>query len=114
MHDLESLWSERVVEERKARDVAAGTVEARHKAKLDWIISCREDHGNSRDRHRHCRRSAGRGNHTHLAANQIGCEVRQPIVLTLRPAVLDRKVLALEIAAFTQTLAERENRVTRY
>ena len=41
---------------------------------------------------RHRRRSSSRGNHTHPTANEIGREVRQPIVLTLRPAVLDRQV----------------------
>jgi len=37
--------------------------------------------------------------HAHSAAHQIGRHCRQPIVLTMRPAELDRDVLALHEAA---------------
>ena len=42
----------------------------------------------------------------HLTTNQIGRQRRQPLVLTFRPAVLDRHVLALDIAGVLQALAE--------
>jgi hypothetical protein len=40
------------------------------------------------------------------AANQIGCEVGQSVVLVMRPAILDRHILALDVAGFTKALAE--------
>ena len=48
----------------------------------------------------------GRNDHGHLAADQIGRHRRQPIVLTFRPAVFDRDVVALDIAGLVQTFAE--------
>ena len=41
------------------------------------------------------------------SANQIGRHRWQPIVLTLRPPVFDRHVLAPDIADFLQAMAER-------
>src|SRR6516165_9322255 len=46
-----------------------------------------------------------RSDQRHLTAYQIGCEVRQ-LGLVLRPAILDRHVLALDVARFTKALAE--------
>ena len=51
-------------------------------------------------------RASGRGDHGDLPANQFGRQRRQPIDLTLRPAVFDRDVLALDIAGVLQALAE--------
>ena len=51
--------------------------------------------------------------HGHLAADQLGRQRRQPIVLTFRPAIFDRDILALDITGFAQTLAERGNEVAR-
>ena len=47
-----------------------------------------------------------RSDHRHLTAYQIGCEVGQSIILILRPAILDRHILALDVARFTKALAE--------
>src|SRR5262249_2932236 len=47
-----------------------------------------------------------RSDHRHLTAYQIGCEVGQSVDLVLRPAVLDRHILALDVAGFTKALAE--------
>src|SRR2546430_434674 len=47
-----------------------------------------------------------RGDHRHLTAYQIGCEVGQSVGLVLRPAILDRHILALDVAGFTKALAE--------
>ena len=49
---------------------------------------------------------SGRGDHGDLSANQVGRQRRQPIHLTLRPAVFDRHVLALDIAGVFEALAE--------
>jgi len=50
--------------------------------------------------------SYGRGNHVHTAANQIGCQRRQLIVVVLRPAELDRHVLAFDEGGPVQTATE--------
>src|SRR5262249_36282271 len=47
-----------------------------------------------------------RSDHRHLTAYQIGCEVWQSIVLVQRPAILDRHVLALDIAGLVNALAK--------
>ena len=75
---------------------------------LDRITAAEEDDGNSRRRGlgRECR-GVGVGNDHHdPAANQIGGERRQSIILALRPAVFDRHVPALDSAGFVQALAE--------
>jgi hypothetical protein len=41
----------------------------------------------------------------YLAADQIGREGRQPAVVVLRPAILDREVLVLDEAGLRETLA---------
>jgi hypothetical protein len=51
------------------------------------------------------------GDHRHLAADQIGRQHRQLIVLAVRPAELDRQIVALDIAGFTQPLAHRAHPV---
>src|SRR5262249_46230106 len=47
-----------------------------------------------------------RSDHRHLTAYQIGCEVGQSVVLVLRPAILNRHILALDVAGFTNALPE--------
>src|SRR5262245_17050039 len=47
-----------------------------------------------------------RSDHRHLTAYQIGCEVGQSVSLVLRPAILDRHILTLDVAGFTKALAE--------
>jgi hypothetical protein len=47
-----------------------------------------------------------RSDHRHLTAYQIGCQVGQSIILVLRPAILDRHILALDVAGFTNALPE--------
>ena len=42
-----------------------------------------------------------------LAANQISHQLWQPSGLTVRPAVLDRNIPALDVPAVVQALAER-------
>src|SRR5438132_6046348 len=47
-----------------------------------------------------------RNDNRHLTAYRIGCEVGQSVDLVLRPAILDRHILALDVAGFTKVLAE--------
>jgi hypothetical protein len=49
------------------------------------------------------------GNHRHAAANQIGRQFRQAIILIVGPAVLDGNVLALDEARLHSALiAQRD------
>src|ERR1700730_16517218 len=52
-----------------------------------------------------------RSDHRHLTAYQIGCEVGQSVGLVLRPAIVDRQILAFDITSFFQALAERAQAV---
>ena len=36
----------------------------------------------------------------YLSMNEFGCQRRQPIIMTFRPAVFDRHILALDITSF--------------
>src|SRR5215831_18365881 len=47
-----------------------------------------------------------RSDHRHLTAYQIGCEAGQYIVLVLRPPILDRHIVALDVAGFANALPE--------
>src|SRR5262245_55268306 len=40
-------------------------------------------------------------------SNEVSCERRQPIQLSLRPAIFDRDVLTLDVTGFVQATAER-------
>ena len=55
--------------------------------------------------------AAGRDDHRDPPANQFGRQRRQPIVSGFRPAVLDRDVLALDIAGLLQALAKSRQTV---
>jgi len=52
-----------------------------------------------------------RHNERHMAAYEFCRQCGKAIVVTLRPAVFDRDVLAFDVAGFLQTLAERANEV---
>ena len=69
------------------------------KAELHWVAAHRKDHGDGcgHDRlGRDCGGGAtGRDNNIHLAANQIGSQRPQPIMVTFRKAKFDRYVVAL-------------------
>src|SRR5262249_5252757 len=47
-----------------------------------------------------------RGDHSHMTADEIIGECGQSIVLAIGPAVLDRRILALDIAGFAQAPTE--------
>ena len=95
-------------------DVSARPVEACDEAGPDRVATERED-----DRYRGGRRlgrqnriaASGRGDHRHLAGDQIGRKCRQSILLVFRIAVFDRHVTAFDIAGFTQATAERNRKV---
>jgi hypothetical protein len=49
----------------------------------------------------------------HLSINQICRELRKPLVLTVRPAVLDCNILAFHESCFLQAALERSHQVRR-
>src|SRR5262245_1255279 len=91
--------------------VAARPVEAGDQTKCDRVAAAGKDNRNFCGR----RLGGNRGSrsrcddHVDLPANQISRERRQLIIFTLGPAVLDSHVAALDVAHFTQTVAERGN-----
>src|SRR5262249_13942993 len=89
-------------------DVLAWPVKARYQPEPDWISAGEKDDGNGGRRRlgRKCR-GVGPGNdHHNPAANQVGGERWQSIILALRPAVFDRHVPAFDDPGSVQTLTE--------
>ena len=109
MQEPQPLGHHLRVEKIDAGRVAARPGEAGDKTKLDRVSADTEDDWNRRccSFGRERGHVAGRGDHSHLSANQIGHQCRQAIVLTLQPVVLDRHVLALDVAGFIEAFAER-------
>src|SRR5262249_45019019 len=67
-------------------------------------------HDRDRRGRRFCSERCGRAicdDHAHPAADQIGRQLRQPIITAFRPAVFDRHILTLDVAFFTEALPER-------
>ena len=96
-----------------ARNVAARPVQAGDKAVLHRIAADCEDDRNRRGGRlgRKCRaKCAACDDHGHLTATRSAASAGKPIVLTFRPAVFDRHVLALDIAGFAEALTERGDR----
>ena len=109
MQEPQPLCHQLSIEKIDAGRVAARPGEAGDKTKPDRVIADAED---DRDRRgcsfgRQCGQVAGRGDHGHLSANQIGHQCRQAIVLALQPVVLDCHVLAFDGAGFVEAFAER-------
>jgi hypothetical protein len=50
---------------------------------------------------------AGRDNNGHAAADQVGHQSRHAAILAFQPMVLDRYVLTLEVAGFSEGVPER-------
>jgi hypothetical protein len=91
-----------------ACQISAWSVEAGDKTRLDRIAAIRKHHGDSCGccLCRQCRRPVGGDKHGHLPTNQIGCERRKPIVLTVRKTEFDCNVLSDGVVRFFQSLAE--------
>src|SRR5262245_36436332 len=89
-------------------DVATGPTETGDEPEFDRVAAGSEDDrdGCGRRLGCNCRWGVMRSDHCYLTPDQIGCEVLQSIGLGLRPAILDRHVLALGITAFTNALPE--------
>src|ERR1700746_2222376 len=99
MKQLKPLRLKRNAQPTYTCDITAGSVHPGGEAVLHRVTASLEDHRYHRGS-RFCREtrggSANSGNHGNLVANQITRQVRQLIILPLRPAVLDRHVLTLD------------------
>ena len=55
--------------------------------------------------------AAGRDDHGNVAMNEIADQCRYPIVVTLRPTVLNGHVAAFTVAGFLQAETERSDKL---
>ena len=109
VHDLQPLWAYLVGECGHAGQVTAGSAQAGNKSQRDRIGAGEKHNRNCIGR---CLGGPRPGNpaercdRCHLAAYEIGGQGRQSIILTLRPAVLDSQIAALDKAGFLQPIAK--------
>src|SRR5262249_55207228 len=107
--EFQPLRRQLIAEKIDPRQIAALPIEAGDEAQPDRVFAGAED---DRDRRRcrlgcECRGgTSGRNHYRYLPANQFGRQRRQPLELPLSPAIFDRHVLALDIAAVLEALAE--------
>jgi hypothetical protein len=114
VQQADSLGLHLVGQQREAGRVSARPVETVDEAGLDGITAHAEDDGDRRGRPlgRNCRDIAARSHeHGYPAAHEIGCQGRQPLVLTMRPAILDGDVPAFDETGIPQALPERSEQV---
>src|SRR5262249_12331187 len=93
----------------EAGEVAAGPGETGDQARPDRVADAGEDDRDCRGcAFRRERRNLPWGHdHVDLATDEVSGQCRQPIIVTLRPAVFDRQALSLDVADLTQSLVER-------
>src|SRR5262249_202821 len=107
--EFQPLRRQLIAEKIDPRQIAARPIEAGDEAQPDRVFAGAKD---DRDRRRcrlGCERrggTSGRNDYGYLAGNQLGRQLRQPVELTLSPAIFDRHVLALDIAGVLEALAE--------
>src|SRR5262245_11458525 len=107
MQQSKSLCPKLSNDKRDTGDIAARPVETGDEAELNRVAAACVDDRDCRSRRLgyDCRGGVS-SDHRHLTAYQIGCEVGQSVGLVLRPAILDRHILALDVADFTKALPE--------
>src|SRR5262249_49753238 len=96
-------------EEVHAGNITTRPIQACNEAKSDWVRSHYKHDRNCCGRRlcHGCRNTAAaREYHVHLTLHQIGSERWQKVELSARPAVFDRDIPALHIAAFAETFME--------
>src|SRR5439155_16939460 len=109
VQEPEPLGGELVAHGVDTGDVAARSIQASDKAKLDWVQAEAEDNRNRLGCRlgRECHgRAARRSNDSHTAADEIGHQFRNSRKVVLCPAVFDCDVLTLDVAGFAQSFAE--------
>src|SRR5262245_1764378 len=106
--ELQPLCHDLAVEKIDARTIAARSGEAWDEAEPDRVFGDDEELGNCRGRRldRERRRRAHGRDHGNSLTNEIPRQRRQPVVVTLPPAVFDCEVLALDVARLLEALAK--------
>jgi hypothetical protein len=92
--------------------IAAWPGKACDQPQLDRVIADAEDDRDRRGRSFGClgtNAESGRRDHGHTTADEVSHERRKAIELALQPVVLDRHVLALDVAGFVEAFAERSD-----
>src|SRR5215211_3860687 len=95
---------------KKLMPVALPPGNAGDQTKPDRVFADAEDDRDRRGRsfgRKGSRVAPGRGDNGHATAHEVGHERWQAIVLALQPVVLDRYILALDVAGFVEALTER-------
>jgi hypothetical protein len=108
MQQLNLLWPQDGGEEAHDRGISIWSIETGNETGSNRVDTTHEDNWN-RSRCRLSCECTGQGNggdYRNLTANQIARQRRQTIVLTHRPAVLDRDALTLDVIRFAQALME--------
>src|SRR5262249_55439374 len=98
--------------ESESREVSARARETGDEAGRNGVVAAGEDDwdcGGGSFRRACSKVAATCGDQVDLAADELRGQRRQPIVLALRPAVLDLNVLALDITGVLEALPERGN-----
>jgi hypothetical protein len=97
-----------------AGDVPAWPIEIGNEARSDGVGANHEDDRDGSRRRLGCLYSVAVADYDgHLSINQICRELRKPLVLTVRPAVLDYNILAFHESCFLQAALERSHQVRR-
>jgi hypothetical protein len=109
MQQLKSLSDGLGAECGNPGDVSTRPTDARHKPGMDWIGGGVKHDWNRLGR-RYCGPDsdiAGANNKDRdLAADEVVCQSRQPVELTIRPSIFDRDVSALHETHFAEAAAE--------
>src|SRR5215470_2904170 len=95
--------------EGKAGDVGTWTGQARHKPHADWIVCSDEDdrYGGGDFLGRYHSRRARRDQDVDLESHEVICEMRKLIKASIREAVLEDQVSALDVPELSQPLDKR-------
>jgi len=100
-------------EQADPRDVAARAVERINQARLDRIVAAYEDDRDDR-RCRFRRECGGRRageDDRRRTLHQFGRQPRETIILPLSPAILDRRVAAIDVTCLGKAATERVDQV---
>src|SRR5262249_22627097 len=100
-------------EQTNSGDIAAWAIECHHRARFDRIIPREEYDRNGRGSGLGgcCRRtSSDQDDHSYAAIHQLGRLLRKSIVVSLRPAVFECDVAALDVPGFSQALLDCFNK----
>ena len=110
---LEPFWGQRARHVAEASDAAPGPGETGNEASRYGVRDANEEYRDSRGcgfRRAHWRAATAGHDYVDLARDEVNSQRWKPILVVLRPPVLDRHVLSLDVAGFAQSPVERGNK----